>query len=119
MRGELGHPRLLLRRDHELAGEPAEDHLPAVVEEGEPLVIALPAERHVGDDVFPPPAEDRLHGVERREIAAHLLHGDEIEAADDLGDVEEALGEPAAVFARVELADVPGREEQRLGDGAR
>jgi len=109
----------LERRQDQLAGQPAEAHLARIVEEGHPLVVARLALGHIGDQVLPVIAQNLLKAVQRLEVFAHLLDGHQVKAGDDLGDVVERFRQALAVGGRIELADVPGRQEQVVEQGAR
>ena len=99
-------------RQHDAGGEPAELHLARVVEEADALVVAPRPLRDVRDEELPPRAEQLADATERSDVGAHLLHRDEVEGGDDLGDVVDRLGGAAAELRVAELPDVPGRQEQ-------
>ena len=109
---------LVDRRHHHLAGESAEPHLACVVDERHPFDVPLTSFRHVRQQVLPPAPQDVHDFFERRQILADLLHGDDVEVIDDLGDVVERLALTRAVLRRFELADVPCGKQQPAGTDA-
>ena len=101
---------------HDLADDVAELHPAPVEDERDPLLVAAAAFGRVGDQVIPVAPEQAHQLVQRGEVAIDLLHGDEIEPGDDLGDVVEGFRQarPVAELVGIEVADVPGREQQRI-----
>jgi len=53
--------------------------------------------------------------LQAAEVRLNFLHGDEVEARDDFGDVEERFFEPVVA----ELAQVPRGEQERAAGGLR
>ena len=104
----------LQRRQHELARHPEELHLAGVVHEGQTLAVAGLAPRDVRDQVSPARAEPHHQPLERPQVGSDLLERHEVEAVDDLGDVGVGLRHPRSPGGGVELAQVPGADQQRV-----
>ena len=99
--------RELARRDREPPDLLQPLHLPRVVEERLPLLVA----RGVGEEQV---VASRQLGVDRldpAQVVVHLLHGDEVEPRHHLGDQRVVGVEPVL---DAEVRDVPGREQQTV-----
>ena len=64
--------------------------------------------------MFLPSAEIIHQLVQGREIISDFLDGHQVEAINDLSDVENGLSTAPTVAGRIELADVPGGEKPRI-----
>jgi hypothetical protein len=95
-------------RNRELADLLELAHLAGVVEEGQALVVS----RRIREQEAVVIRELLLDATQSREVVVHLLDGDEVEPAEDLG--EQRVVVLAAVLD-AEVGDVPGREEQPVG----
>ena len=108
------HHQLSVRQNH-FAGDLAEPDLVRSEQERYALAIAAGAFRRIGDDIVPLPPEYAYQSFERAQVAIDFLQRDEVEAAGDFREIIEALGQSGAVaeLVRIEVADVPGGEQQR------
>jgi hypothetical protein len=114
--GVDGRDNQLSVRQHHLAGDLAEEHFVSVIEEGHPLVVAALPLRCGCDDVVPAAAEDVHQVAQGREIAVDLLQRNQIEAANDLGQVvvRLALARAETKLVVIKVPNVPGRQQQRV-----
>jgi hypothetical protein len=106
-------------REHNLTGNIEETNFAAIEHVGQTLAITAELRvRYIGRDVIPGRPEDIHNDLPFIEFV-DFLNGNEIEAGDDLGDVEERVGQALAVTTPIDLAEianVPGCEEQIVFD---
>ena len=117
----LGRVSRVVGRQHDLPRQPGGLHPPSIVEKGQPLGVAPGPGGDVADGQSPIwPQEILQQHADARRIPLDLLDGDDVQAADHLGDVGQrpqvALGRAGVLLpAFVHLpkaADVPGADEQ-------
>ncbi len=105
---------------HDLAGDLAEHQLGLAIDEGHALLGAAGGLDRVGRHIVPLGAENADQRLQRVEIAAHLLQGDQIEGGNDLRNIIEGLPQPRSMAepVGVEIAQVPARDQKRVAPGA-
>ena len=119
--GQTRHLHRLLRRvlllgQHQLGRQAGEIHLAPVVQVGHALCIARRAQGNIRYQKIPPAAQHFLQTLERVQPVAHVLHRDQVKAAENFCNVVIRLvAAKAGLLACIELADVSSGQQQRVG----